>query len=425
MGLEFERETRLDCSAGEQAAVLREVIAQELPRGRDSKPPKQAAADAAGKSGGAELRSGARHPLIWSGLLHYNFESHPVRLRNISSTGAMIECPVAIRVGAEPMLELGDGHPACRDRDLVGRRRCRPALLPGDSTLGAARPVPSRSRGVAVAAAELSRTPEQPRRWDDQWQHMSLARASPGAGRLLEALTPASARRPLPGPRRGCRRRCREGARSPGRRRRISASGWQADEQIEAAENSERPQRPARPGARNRRSRFGSRRRSTSIAAHTATKAARVPAFASAAIEVSGIRPAKTDVTIAVKIVIRTGVPRRETRARLFGSKPVAGNGEENPALAVEEREDHRRQGDHRRGSEHSRRPWLADLPQDQRQRLGAVGKAGVGDRADRRRADRHVDEQRRPAIEPTMPIARSRLGFLASSAAVAIASKP
>ena len=71
-----------------------------------------------------------------------------------------------------------------------------------------------------------------------------------------------------------------------------------------------------------RRSRSGSRRRSTIIAAHTATNAANVPALASAAMTSAGSGPAKTDDTIAVKIVIRTGVPRRETRAKLVGKQP-------------------------------------------------------------------------------------------------------
>ena len=159
-------------------------------------------------------------------------------------------------------------------------------------------------------------------------------------------------------------------------------------------------------GARNLRSRSGSRRRSTSIAAHTAMKAARFPALASAAIAVSGIRPANTEVTIAVKMVIRTGVPASDTRARLLGSKAVARHGEEDPALPVEEGEDHRRQRDHRRRAEHSRGPRLADLAQDQRQRLGAVGEAGVGDRADRGGGDHHVDERRR---RPSIRRCRSR----------------
>jgi hypothetical protein len=75
-------------------------------------------------------------------------------------------------------------------------------------------------------------------------------------------------------------------------------------------------------GARNLRSAPGSRRRSTSIAAHTAMKAASVPALASAAISSSGKRPAITATTAAVKMVIRTGLPRLDTRARLCGSNP-------------------------------------------------------------------------------------------------------
>ena len=112
--------------------------------------------------------------------------------------------------------------------------------------------------------------------------------------------------------------------------------------------------------------------------------------------------------------------------ARPAGQQPVARHGEEDPALAVEEGEDHGRQRDRRPTAPRIlRRPRLADLAQDQRQRLGAVGEARVGDRADRGRRDRHVDERRTATIEPTMPMARSRSGFLASSAAVAIASKP
>ena len=49
-------------------------------------------------------------------------------------------------------------------------------------------------------------------------------------------------------------------------------------------------------------------------------KAVSVPALASAASSESGMSPASTPTTIAVKMVIRTGVPRPETRARLGGS---------------------------------------------------------------------------------------------------------
>jgi hypothetical protein len=107
IGLEFAVETRLDCSPTEQATVLREVIARSFPDvafevAATTTPSVPAEPKA------PEQRDGRRHPLIWLGIVHYNFESSPVRLRNISATGAMIECSVPLPVDADPLLELGD-----------------------------------------------------------------------------------------------------------------------------------------------------------------------------------------------------------------------------------------------------------------------------------------------------------------------------
>jgi hypothetical protein len=102
IGLEFAHETRLACSADEQAGVLREVIARSFPnlkfddRSDDSRGPR-------------EQRQGeARHPLVWSGVLNHDYQTTMVRIRNISSTGAMIESSAPVRVGARPVLELSD-----------------------------------------------------------------------------------------------------------------------------------------------------------------------------------------------------------------------------------------------------------------------------------------------------------------------------
>lgn len=166
VGVEFAQETRLDCSVGEQAKVLRDVIARSFPE-VEFEAAKPAAAET--ESSGAELRKGARHPLIWSGILHHDFESHPVRLRNISSTGAMIECPVTLRPGSEPLLELGGGVelPATVTwaiGDAAGLRFAQEFDL---AELARSRP--------EVAAAHW----ERPSYLDggkiaDQWQHMSL-----------------------------------------------------------------------------------------------------------------------------------------------------------------------------------------------------------------------------------------------------------
>ena len=104
IGLEFAHETRLDCSPDEQAQVLREVVTRSFPDVEfeisDDAP--QAHHD------GPEQRGDRRHPLIWSGVLHHDYQSTPVRLRNISGTGALIECSAPVRVGSEPLLELSD-----------------------------------------------------------------------------------------------------------------------------------------------------------------------------------------------------------------------------------------------------------------------------------------------------------------------------
>lgn len=98
VGLQFAHETRLDCSEDEQADVLREVIARSFPG--------VAFERTAIDTQTSEQRRASRHPMIWSAVLHYDFQSTTVRVRNISSTGAMIELSVSLPAGAEPTLEL-------------------------------------------------------------------------------------------------------------------------------------------------------------------------------------------------------------------------------------------------------------------------------------------------------------------------------
>lgn len=104
IGLEFAHETQLDWPQDEVAAVLREVIERSFPHisFSESGEPEPVKSDPMLD----DHRSAPRHPLIWTGTLHHDFESLPVRLRNVSSTGAMIETSAPIPVGAEPLLEL-------------------------------------------------------------------------------------------------------------------------------------------------------------------------------------------------------------------------------------------------------------------------------------------------------------------------------
>jgi hypothetical protein len=113
IGLEFAHETRLDCSDEAKTKLLRAVLDQnfrdieiEQRKRRKTDQPAEECVEARVES--SEQREGRRHPLIWSGNVHYDFETAPVRLRNISETGALIECESSMPVGAEPLLDLGD-----------------------------------------------------------------------------------------------------------------------------------------------------------------------------------------------------------------------------------------------------------------------------------------------------------------------------
>lgn len=115
-GLEFAHETRIDCGADQQAAVLREVIHRSFPDLEF-----EAEVELVPQHSGPEVRGEGRHPLVWSGLLHHDYESTPIRLRNISSTGAMIDCTAMLTVGSEPLLELGEAVTmSCKVAWVVG-----------------------------------------------------------------------------------------------------------------------------------------------------------------------------------------------------------------------------------------------------------------------------------------------------------------
>jgi hypothetical protein len=108
VGLEFAHETRLDCRPDKVAAVLRQVIARSFPDlgfGASAEPEIEGV-DAQPLDD--EHRSALRHPLVWTGELHHDYQTTPIRIRNISAVGAMIESETPVRVGAEPMLELGE-----------------------------------------------------------------------------------------------------------------------------------------------------------------------------------------------------------------------------------------------------------------------------------------------------------------------------
>ncbi|HET7708144.1 MAG TPA: PilZ domain-containing protein [Sphingomicrobium sp.] len=149
IGLEFSHETQLDCGPQERARLLQDVIARSFPETEVQVTP--AAPDRPDPSAAPTSEHGRgefRHPLIWSGQIHYDFESTPVRLRNISRNGAMIQCATPLPVGAEPLLDLGEAGSifarvswACGDQvglafqtefELADLAKSRPDLVPVD-----------------------------------------------------------------------------------------------------------------------------------------------------------------------------------------------------------------------------------------------------------------------------------------------------
>jgi hypothetical protein len=172
IGLEFAHETRLDCSADKQAHLLREVIANSFPDVAFEADAAKPAADAALPSD--EHRGERRHPLIWSGELHYDFQTTPVRLRNISERGAQIECDRILAVGAEPLLDLGEaGSVFGTITWTVGDQAGLSFHTPFDMTmLAKAKPQLAPARWEAPEYLKQERSANSP--WANEWGRMSL-----------------------------------------------------------------------------------------------------------------------------------------------------------------------------------------------------------------------------------------------------------
>jgi len=171
IGLEFAHETQLDCSPDEQAKLLRSAIAEnfkdvELETHGAPRPPEEPS---------QEQRVAHRHPLIWSGTLHYDFHSSPVRLRNISSTGALVEFQVPLPVGAEPLLDLGAaGSVFATVTWVVGDQAGLKFHSAFDlASLAQARPQIAPLKWARPAYLEPGANADSP--WAPEWDRMSLS----------------------------------------------------------------------------------------------------------------------------------------------------------------------------------------------------------------------------------------------------------
>lgn len=178
IGLEFAHETRLECSADEHAKLLREVIAKSFPD-VEFEAQVATATEAEAQAPVDEHRGERRHPLIWSGTLHYDFASSPVRLRNISERGALIESERILPVGAEPLLDLGEaGSVFGTITWTVGDQAGMRFHTPFDMTMlakGKPQLAPARWEQPKYLKAGPAAEPEASSPWAEEWGRMSLS----------------------------------------------------------------------------------------------------------------------------------------------------------------------------------------------------------------------------------------------------------
>jgi hypothetical protein len=113
VGLEFAHETRIDCDQETRDTMLRAVIQKSFPDAAEialEYPARRADDDPAVDPESIKRRQADRHPLIWNGVIYYSdshdYEAEPVRLRNISVTGALVQCGNPLPEGRTVYLDL-------------------------------------------------------------------------------------------------------------------------------------------------------------------------------------------------------------------------------------------------------------------------------------------------------------------------------
>ena len=176
IGLEFAHETRIECDPEERAALLLAVIQRSFPDEVSLEAPQldERQADEAEEELGH--RDDKRHPLIWMGEVHFAHDSNPVRLRNVSAGGALVDVAIDYPLGAEVMLDLGDAGQffatvqwACGDQaglrfndafDIACLAKARPDVTPHSWN------VP----GFLTDSADDDGSP-----WHENWSRSSIA----------------------------------------------------------------------------------------------------------------------------------------------------------------------------------------------------------------------------------------------------------
>lgn len=112
VGLEFAHEARIDCEEARDE-MLRAVIRKSFPHLVEialDYPKRRADDDPSVDVEGARRRQAERHPLVWNGVIYYSathdYAAEPVRLRNISAIGALVQSGNVLPEGETVFLDL-------------------------------------------------------------------------------------------------------------------------------------------------------------------------------------------------------------------------------------------------------------------------------------------------------------------------------
>ncbi len=152
VGLEFAPETQIGGDRAKRDSLLVDVLKRNFPHLKKTPRTPEAVSSKALPTMPAEQRRAIpRHPLIWTGDVLFNHSTTPVRLRNISDSGALLDSPDCFPPNAEVLLDLGGAgkHFAsvCWSRgDQVGLKFVKPFDV---SLLARAKPDVADHRWVA------------------------------------------------------------------------------------------------------------------------------------------------------------------------------------------------------------------------------------------------------------------------------------
>ncbi len=106
-GLEFAHETCIDCDSDARDDLLRAVIRKSFPDLASDPIATQRANAAPQPPEELDHRTARRHPLVWNGIVYHDYNAEPVRLRNVSATGALVQSGHDLPEGSTVYLDLG------------------------------------------------------------------------------------------------------------------------------------------------------------------------------------------------------------------------------------------------------------------------------------------------------------------------------